>query len=128
MALVPFFQHSLGLPYGVAWTLTWQVEERAPHALGLVARDPAGAWTLRRRLMLAPSEPELALDGRAEATDRMRERRHAESLAELGRVRRATDAEVAAAKTIITDAPSRNLGAQDLFWGLLNSKEFLFNH
>jgi hypothetical protein len=42
--------------------------------------------------------------------------------------RPATSGEVAAAKTIISEAPSRFLGAQDLFWSLLNSKEFLFNH
>lgn len=42
--------------------------------------------------------------------------------------RSATDVEVASARQLIAQAPSRALGAQDLFWGLLNSKEFLFNH
>jgi hypothetical protein len=42
--------------------------------------------------------------------------------------RPATDLEVETAKGLITEAPSRVIGAQDLFWGLLNSKEFLFNH
>jgi hypothetical protein len=42
--------------------------------------------------------------------------------------RRPTLAEVAAAKTILAESPSRQAGAQDLFWALLNSKEFLFNH
>jgi hypothetical protein len=36
--------------------------------------------------------------------------------------------ETAAAKTVFAEAPSRQVGAQDLFWALLNSKEFLFNH
>ena len=36
--------------------------------------------------------------------------------------------ELAAAHALIGEAPSRAVGTQDLFWGLLNSKEFLFNH
>jgi hypothetical protein len=39
-----------------------------------------------------------------------------------------TPEENAAARRLIVESPSRAIGAQDLFWGLLNSKEFLFNH
>ncbi len=42
--------------------------------------------------------------------------------------RAATEAEIEAAKALIAEAPNRTAGVQDLFWGLLNSKEFIFNH
>jgi hypothetical protein len=39
-----------------------------------------------------------------------------------------SDAEATAALAIFAEAPSRAVATQDLFWALLNSKEFLFNH
>ena len=42
--------------------------------------------------------------------------------------RPASSPELTAAQQLIHESPNRAAGAQDLFWGLLNSKEFLFNH
>ncbi len=42
--------------------------------------------------------------------------------------RPATEGEVEVATRLIAEAPSRAVGAQDLLWGLLNSREFLFVH
>jgi hypothetical protein len=39
-----------------------------------------------------------------------------------------TRSEIAVARSVFTEAPTRAAAAQDLFWALLNSKEFLFNH
>jgi hypothetical protein len=39
-----------------------------------------------------------------------------------------TAAELAMAKIMLAESPSRPAAAQDLFWAMLNSKEFLFNH
>ncbi len=42
--------------------------------------------------------------------------------------REPTPFEVETARDLIKEAPDRKVGAQDLFWGLLNAKEFVFNH
>lgn len=42
--------------------------------------------------------------------------------------RRPNEKEQAAAEKLISKAPSPREGAEDLMWGLLNTKEFFFNH
>jgi hypothetical protein len=41
--------------------------------------------------------------------------------------RRPTDREAAAALKLLADSPDRAAGVEDLLWGLLTSREFLFN-
>jgi hypothetical protein len=42
--------------------------------------------------------------------------------------RRPNEKEAAAAQKLLSKAPSLQEGAEDLMWGLLNMKEFMFNH
>jgi hypothetical protein len=42
--------------------------------------------------------------------------------------RHPTTAEAASAESLLSEVPDRRQAAQDLLWGLMNSKEFLFNH
>lgn len=42
--------------------------------------------------------------------------------------RHPSTAEAASAEALLSEVPDRRQGAQDLLWGLMNSKEFLFNH
>ena len=42
--------------------------------------------------------------------------------------RKPVDKELASLKAILTSAPSPKEFLDDLFWSLLNSREFLFNH
>jgi len=56
------FAHAL---HGFGWTSAWEVEARAPGAVGLVHRHPGGAWpwpyTARQRIVLDGEGLEIAL-------------------------------------------------------------------
>jgi hypothetical protein len=42
--------------------------------------------------------------------------------------RRPTESELTALRQVVEQAPNPNVGLEDVFWALLNGREFLFNH